>query len=239
MLTAIGTDGLSQTVWPIGGSAHTEEISAALADKPTYLVDGHHRAAAALAYDDEVGTTGSSQILVAAFASDQLLNRAFHRVIVGRSIDDVLAAVGDRLDHRDLTAASIADPKFTDLAPDEVVLTGGGRWVALRLPRTGGEDVVSMLSDLDPVRMEDQWLSGVLGIDATAGDHQLRYRPGHTDLFESASATSDEGGVLCVSRPGPVDVVLAAADAGLVMPPKSTYFEPKVRSGVFVRSIVD
>lgn len=238
-LTAIGDDGLAQRVWPVKDPTQIAKISEALAGQPTFLVDGHHRAAAALAYDDAVGTQGSAQILVAAFPSDQLLNRAFHRVIVGRSLDNVLTAIGDRLGHREIIVSTSADATLTERADDEIVLAGGGRWVALRLPKQGGEDASSLLADLDPVRMEDQLLRGVLGIDATAGEDHLRYRPGNIDLVEIARATSAEGSVLCVSRPVPVEVVLAAADARLVMPPKSTYFEPKVRSGVFVRSIVD
>ena len=67
----------------------------------------------------------------------------------------------------------------------------------------------------------------------------LSYLAGVRDVAELQAAVDRDGGVLAMMRQVPIDVLIAAADSGLVMPPKSTYFEPKVRSGVFLRATTD
>ncbi len=63
----------------------------------------------------------------------------------------------------------------------------------------------------------------------------MSYLAGERDTESLQAIVDADGGLLATMREVPIDVLIAAADHGLVMPPKSTYFEPKVRSGVFLR----
>lgn len=236
LLDAEGTDGLRQTVWAIDATDQ-QALTDTFAEQPTYIIDGHHRASAALAHHLATNGEASAWILMAAFSSDQLLNRAFHRRIESLDIDDVIAAIDGRLAWRSLSLDTIEQR-----ASDEIVVVGSGRWLAVTLPTEARLDDANSptaqdLANLDPVRLERQLLVDVLGIDPTDSSQSLTYRPGNVPM--AALEAETRSGVLFISRPVPVSLLLDAADAGLVLPPKSTYFEPKVRAGVFVRSITD
>ncbi|MFT7597228.1 MAG: hypothetical protein ACI8TP_000146 [Acidimicrobiales bacterium] len=250
-VVAVGGDGLEQTVWAITEPTDNETISAALANSPTYIVDGHHRTAAGQTYHAATKTQKSGLILVALFSTDLLLNRAFHRVIKGQSLSALREAVGSRLRWRE---CSFEDVEGRD--HDEVALYGDRQWALLQLPFSAdapsnavapssadapsrATDPALALANLDPVRLDEQLLRPILGIDATDAGRRISYRAGTADLRVLAKGLRSRESVLCVNRAVPIDLLLDAADAGLVMPPKSTYFEPKVRSGVFVRSITD
>lgn len=232
---ASGADGLDQTVWPIIDQEAEEAITSSFARQPTYIIDGHHRASAGLAYHRATGGKASSLILVAAFSSDQLMNRAFHRRIADLDIDQFESALTN-LSSRRLESATGGDDLLETLEDDEVLVYGGGRWLAVCLPH---DPAASAVHNLDPARIEHQILRSLLGIEPTNAGARLSYVPGNKPTDRLTADTDRRGGILCMSRPVPVDVLLAAADEGHVMPPKSTYFEPKVRSGVFVRSTVD
>ncbi len=236
LLDAGGNDGLHQTVWSIEANDQ-QVLTDVFAHQPTYIIDGHHRASAALAHHQAINGTASAWILMAAFPSDELLNRAFHRRIKSLDIEDVIAAIDGRLAWRPMALDTIEQR-----ADDEIAVCGGGRWLAITLPIGAHQDdadgpTSQDLANLDPVRLERQLLGAVLGIDPTDSSQSLSYRPGNANLAVLEAET--RSGVLFVSRPVSVHLLLDAADAGLVMPPKSTYFEPKVRAGVFVRSIAD
>lgn len=234
LVDAEGSDGLRQTVWAVE-APDEQSIADGFAGQPTYIIDGHHRASAALAHHQKADGEASAWILMAAFSSDQLLNRAFHRRIDSLELDQVITSIDGRLAWRPIDAEAL-----DDRADDEIAVFGKGRWIAVALPHSneaGIDRTALALANLDPVRLERQLLVGVLGIDPTDSSQPLSYRPGNEPL--SVLANETRSGVLLISRPVPVGLLLDAADAGLVMPPKSTYFEPKVRAGVFVRSVAD
>ncbi len=231
MLVARGADGLVQRVWPIIGTAMVA-IMDSLADQPTYIIDGHHRAAARAKFAETTSQARAQQLLCALFDADQLQNRAFHRWLRRTDLDHFVATIDRRVDWRHLDGEQVETREA-----DELACYGAGRWIAVRLPLLDGRDLTDRLANLDPVRLDAQVLRPLLGIEPTSDSAALGYRPGSRRLERLTSEIDLEGGVLCVTRPVPVDLLLDAADAGLVMPPKSTYFEPKVRSGVFVRPI--
>lgn len=242
-VVARGADGLVQRIWPIDDASREAEITAILAAHPTYLIDGHHRAAAAALHrthlelaSEQPAADSVQWLLTAVFPAEELLNRSFHRRVLGTSIDAIVNAVSDRVAWR--SVASV-----TDRAEDEVILVDAERIVAMSLPNGVGsepydgalpEGLARDLDDLDVVRIDRWLLEDTLGLEPSLRDPRIVYVPG-TGFSETGFSETDS--VLCLARPAPLSLVLDVADAGLVLPPKSTYFEPKVRSGVFLRTL--
>lgn len=247
-VVAHSPDGLVQRIWPVRSPSHESELTAVLHAQPTYLIDGHHRAAATALHRDHLerasgqpATDSAQWLLTVVFPADRLLNRPFHRRVLGTSIDTILDATGDRFAWRCVASA-------TDCAENEVVLVDAEQIVAIALPRRAGSrspDTTSpdglerALDGLDVVRIDRWLLEDTLGLEPTLRDPRIAYVPGtgFSETVFDEPGFSEPGSVICLARPVPTGLILDVADAGLVLPPKSTYFEPKVRSGVFLRTL--
>lgn len=197
-----------------------------------YITDGHHRCAAAArfaALRDAAGPTGTGAegyhyFLAALYAEDDLELRAFHRCVreVALTPEQVVASVGSVVDLR--RAGSASPP-----GPGEVVLVTGGERYRFDLP---GVDVAGPHEQLDVVRLQRHILGPVFGITDPRDDPRLHY------VGAAMPHPDDHGCVACfLLHPTSVAAVMGVADAGLVMPPKSTWFEPKVWGGLFVSSV--
>lgn len=227
-------DGLRQAVWAVTNTGDHDTMRSVLDDHPLYLIDGHHRAAAAATFRTAAGPGMADWMLSAIFSTDELVNAPHHRVLrPSGGIEEALRAIGRNLRVRRCTATEI---EHRD--PSELALYSAGQWYALDLPFNGGEDAQSLLDDLDPSRLQTQVLAPLFRIDPEGDDATLAYLAGQRSIAELEKAVDDQAGLLAMMRQVPVSALVAAADAGLVMPPKSTYFEPKVRSGVFLRNTV-
>jgi uncharacterized protein (DUF1015 family) len=228
-------DGLEQTVWNVVGSDTTRTLRSALDDDPLYLIDGHHRAAAAATFRTAAGPGMADWMLTAIFSTDALHNGPHHRILrAPGGVEEALRSIGRR--HR-VRRCSIDE--IDQRAPSEVAVYGGGGWYCVDLPLAGAEGGAARLADLDPSRLQSAVLGPVFRIDPENDDGALGYLAGRREPSELQSTIDQIGGLLIVMRPVPIDVLVHAADEGLVMPPKSTYFEPKVRSGVFLRATTD
>lgn len=228
-------DGLEQTVWAIINADDHEVMGTVLDDEPLYLIDGHHRAAAAATFRTAAGAGMADWMLSAIFSTDQLDNAPHHRVLAAPGgIDETLRIIGRRHRVRRCSAAEVGQR-----AASEIALYGAGQWYCLDLPLAGGDDAASILADLDPSRLQSQVLSPLFRIDPEGDDPTLSYLAGQREISELEKVVDDQSSLLAVMRQVPVSALVAAADASLVMPPKSTYFEPKVRSGVFLRNTTD
>ncbi len=233
MLDFASVDGLRQRIWPVDDAEASQRIIDVLATTDLYLIDGHHRTAAALAHREMSGPGRADRVLSAIFSSDELRNRSHHRMLrLGDRTDAFLSMVHDRLPVRTTDDLDVVANRRID----ELALRGGGTWHLVTVPFIGSPDVISdRLDNLDPVRLKRGVLEPLIGIDSMGYDSALSYRPGTTSDAELAAEADAEGLIFAMMRPIEIDDLLAASDAGLIMPAKSTYFEPKARSGVFVR----
>ncbi len=242
-LAFTGVDGVTQKVWTIHEEAVSSQIEDVLAPMTLYLIDGHHRAAAARAHQQVIGDEPSNHILCAIFSGDQLRNRSHHRVLaLGTETADFLTRLQEYLPVRIVTTRAECENRN----PDEIALWAREKCYLVTVPfsaepcedgKEANLSVAERLDNLDPVRLQRGIIGPLLGVDGSWSGEQLTYRPGIKSVEDLRAISEDRDEVLCVMRPVLVDDLLDASDEGLIMPPKSTYFEPKARSGVFVRHL--
>ncbi len=240
MLDFSDDSGLRQQVWQIDNPDHIAELDGAFDDRPLYLIDGHHRAAAASADHAAHRDVDRNEHLMLAtvFPHEELRSHAFHRVLTAVDPEAIERAVVSRFSTR-----PAADTAAVDARTDrEIALElpgddpdGPPRWLLIDVPID--EDDKIGLSNIDPVRLSTHVLGPLLDIDESGSDPRISYRPGAADWDEIATIRPRQGEVLFLMRAISTATLLAVSDAGLVMPPKSTYFQPKVRSGLFVRLV--
>ncbi|MEZ5245417.1 MAG: DUF1015 family protein [Acidimicrobiales bacterium] len=210
----------------------SERVTDLLADATVYVTDGHHRSAAALAgRDAHPQDPAFERTLAVLFPADELRVEAFHRRapdVDARNVDDLrksLATVG--------TVAAAADAD--DAAPrrrGEIGIYQDGQWAKLVLDP---QERPSALASLDVERLRRDVIGHVLGIDELAHGSGVDYVPGPSGVGELVARCDADGMLGFVVFPTDIHDLMAVAQAGELMPPKSSYFAPKPRSGVFLR----
>lgn len=229
-------DGVRQQLWIVDDDAAIAALLAAYHRVPElYITDGHHRIAAACEFaqliGDDAGPAGAT--LAVCFPSDQLQVRDFGRAIRGLEPhgdpDAVRAAIADRgLPVRPLPVPA----RPTTSGEVSVVLPDG--WSTLQLP-PDLRDERSTAERLDVALLHREVIAPVLGVEDPRRDRRMHYVPGTVGLEELGALVGELDGVGFVLHPPSVAELMAVAEAGEVMPPKSTYFTPKPRSGLLLR----
>ena len=228
-------DGIRHTVWEIAcacecRAAELEERFALI--PAAYMADGHHRSAAASRYAREHNFEGESRwFLAVAFPASQLRILPYNRLVAdlnGLDAEQFLARV------KEIFAVTPA----TDGAPAEgrhARMFLAGAWYDLAWEKPAGADVVAAL---DVSVLQDRLLAPVLGIDDPRTSPRISFMGGVRPLDELSGRVRDGRAAVAFSMyPVTVGEMMAIADAGAVMPPKSTWFEPKLRSGLFVHDV--
>jgi uncharacterized protein (DUF1015 family) len=220
-------DDLEQTIWEVPAPL-TSDLVEAFDEIVTYVVDGHHRLSAALEVWTRLGAgEAGSRLLCAMFPVSQLQVRSFHRRVTdlnGLDTDQLLAAIESRGFEVDPVAEGAEPAPST---PGRFGMYIDKEWFSL-------ECQSAHPSEVDTAVLQRQILGPVLGVDEAARDGRLEYLPGVAGLAHLVDTTDGSGGVAFALHPIPMSQLMAVADAGRTLPPKSTYFEPKTRSGIFV-----
>ena len=225
-------DGIQHTVWTIPADRN-DALAAAFARIPVaYIADGHHRSAAASRYARERDFAGESRwFLAVAFPASQLKILPYNRLVADLN----------GLDANVLLAKAREIFTVTDAA-DGAPATGrharmflAGSWYDLAWDVPAGTDVVS---SLDVSVLQDRFLAPVLGIDDPRTSPRISFMGGVRGLDELKGRVEDGRDAVAFSMyPVTVGEMMDIADAGAIMPPKSTWFEPKLRSGLFVHVV--
>ena len=228
------SDGVAHTVWRI---AEPGPFEAAFREIPvSYIADGHHRAASAAriarerradrASDDE-----AQWFLAVLFPATQLKILPYNRLVKdlnGLRADAFMAEIGRRF-----TMVRNAPPQPTQ--PRNISVFMNGEWKGLSWADEPGADPVSVL---DVSVLQNRLLAPVLGIDDPRTSKRIDFVGGIRGTAElEARVRSGECAVAFSMYPTTVDQLMAIADAGLIMPPKSTWFEPKLKSGLLIHTI--
>ncbi|MEM7324891.1 MAG: DUF1015 domain-containing protein, partial [Actinomycetota bacterium] len=184
-LDIVDENGLTQQLWRVAED-QVDTIQAALAEHPLYLIDGHHRAAAAstdLRTSD--GEDGDHRMLSVLFPYEELRNQAFHRVLTQLDAEELVAALTERFAVRSTDNPEVVVGR----APTELALAVPSgpeetgqilRWLLFDIPFD--EPDTSALENIDPIRLGTHVVGPVLNTDESGADSRLSYRPGHADL---------------------------------------------------------
>ncbi|HEY7213113.1 MAG TPA: DUF1015 family protein [Thermoanaerobaculia bacterium] len=229
-------DGVTHTVWRVGAEDGAA-LAAAFGRIPAlYIADGHHRAAsAARARAVLRGQGGQGEVdtmLAVAFPDDQVKILPYNRIVkdlAGRSPEDFLAALREKLPVRE------GGPEPARRGEASMYL--GGRWYTLDLgaTRSAGGD---RGEGLDVSLLQRAVLADLLGIGDVRSDPRIDFVGGARGTAALAQAVDGGRAAVAFSMyPVTVDDLMAIADAGGIMPPKSTWFEPKLRDGLLVHLI--
>jgi uncharacterized protein (DUF1015 family) len=235
--------GVRHTLWTVTGTADRDILVAAFAQVPTlYIADGHHRAASAARARDDirqrpiswsamVDEADHTTFLAVAFPHDQVRILPYNRVVKdlgSLTADEFLAAVRMRF----------------DVTPGEPVPSGRGeismyvdkRWHTLR-PRAV-PDTRDPIGSLDVSVLQTHLLEPVLGIGDVRTDKRIDFVGGARGTA-ALERLVDAGAAAVAFSLHPVGIadLMAVADADEIMPPKSTWFEPKLGDGLLIHLI--
>ena len=232
-------DGVQHTVWRMDAPA---ELVAAVSEiSHFYVADGHHRAASAwrAASQRKAGNSAHSGheeynwFLTVLFPASQLNILAYNRVVKdlnGRTPQAFLEAIGKECK---VTPA-------TDPSPDAAgacCLYVDGKWHHVEFP-ADKIDPSDPINSLDVAQLEQQILKPCLGIEDVRTDDRIDFVGGIRGTDELKKLVDSGKWAAAFSMyPTSIEQLMAVSDAGEIMPPKSTWFEPKLRSGLFVHEL--
>jgi uncharacterized protein (DUF1015 family) len=231
-------DGVQHTIWRVG-QADARALVEAFARIPAlYIADGHHRAASAARARAAIltqvgGTAADAETFIAvAFPDNQMQILPYHRTVKDlgrRSAPDFLAALRQRF--------NVTEGQATPGRKRLVSMYLAGRWYSIDLSRAEPQDS-SHASTLDVALLQYHVLEQVLGIGDIRSDKRIDFVGGArgTQALEQA-VDSARAAVAFSMHPVTIEDLLTIADAGGIMPPKSTWFEPKLRDGLLVHVI--
>jgi len=228
-------DGIRHTAWRIAGGEAW--IKAFAAVPLTYIADGHHRAASAARVarlrrernPQHTGNEDYNWFLCVLFPASELKILPYNRIVFdlnGRTPEAFLTEVKARFG---LTENASPSPAGVG----DVSLYLGGKWHGLKCPVDPKADPVSRL---DVSVLQDQLLAPLLGIDDPRTSKRVDFVGGIRGTGELVKRVDADGGVAFSLYPVTIAQLMDIADAGQIMPPKSTWFEPKLRSGLFVHT---
>ena len=219
-------DGVRHSVWIAGGAAGEELRGAARRLEALYIADGHHRSEAAA---EVAAGGGATRFLGISFPESEMRILDYNRVVRdlgGRSAEEFLAALGDDF---------VVTPSDGPARPDRKRQFGlyvAGRWYRLALGSAPPEDG-DPAAALDAEILSRAVLGPVLGIGDPRHDPRVDFVGGSRGL-DGLAARVDSGEMAAAFALHPVTLgqLFAVADAGRVMPPKSTWFDPKLADGL-------
>ena len=236
----LAEDGVQHSVWIVNDDNAIQTISHLFKETVpcTYIADGHHRAASAAKVRKALGNTapaGADIFLTTLFPSNQLYIMDYNRVVKdlnGFSVDELLAKAAEKFAIEKVSAA------FSPTILHQFGLYLQGQWYCLTaLPGTYTNDPIGIL---DVTILQDNFLDPILGIKDQRTDKRIDFVGGIRGLNELEKRVDSGEMALAVSlHPVSIQQLFDIADTGNVMPPKSTWFEPKLRDGLLTHLIAD
>lgn len=238
----VSEDGIGHRMWKIADDERIRVIEKAFEEIGTiYIADGHHRCASAVkvalkrrvAHPDYNGTEEFNSFLSVLFPDEQLMIMDYNRVVKdlnGYTPEEFLAKLSEafRVERLGKEAAHPA-------AKGEITMYLEGEWYRLTYEKDmSGADPVERL---DVSVLQKEVLTPLLGIEDPKTDTRIDFVGGIRGLAELERRTMQDCKVAFAMYPTSIRELFDVSDAGLLMPPKSTWFEPKLRSGLLIHEI--
>ncbi len=235
-------DGISHRVWAVSEEKQIAAIQQAFAGiGEIYIADGHHRAASAVRVgqmrrEQNPGYTGEEEFnyfLSVLFPDEQLMIMDYNRVIKdfgGLSQAEFLRQVSERFEVEKAGQGSVKPGRKGCFS-----MYLGGDWYRCAIrPEDIPDDPVA---GLDVSILQDRLFAPVLGIKDPKTDSRIDFVGGIRGMEGLEERCRTDCVAAFAMFPTSIQELFAVADAGLLMPPKSTWFEPKLRSGLFIHSL--
>jgi len=228
-------DGVHHTIWTAGAEETNSLVDACRAIPTLYIADGHHRAASAARARTDLGAAANSEaatFIAVAFPDNQLQILPYNRTVkdlAGATPAQFLAALKQRV--------AVTEGGPVPESQGLVSMYLDGRWYSLDLGAVKIDDQ-SRAARLDVARLQTSVLEPVLRIGDIRTDKRIDFVGGArgTTALEQA-VDSGKAAVAFSMFPVTVDDLMAISDTGGIMPPKSTWFEPKLRDGLLIHEI--
>ncbi len=237
----VSEDGIRHRGWKIAGQQELQAIQTAFSGMDSlYIADGHHRAASAVRVgikrrEEHPGYTGDEEFnyfLSVIFPDDELMIMDYNRVVKdlnGLTPEQFLDKV------REVYEVRKSDKAVHPQKKGQAALYLENQWYLLALkPQYENDDPVE---GLDVSILQKQILDPVLGIRDPKTDKRIDFVGGIRGLSELERRVHTDMKAAFAMYPTSISELFAVADAGRLMPPKSTWFEPKLRSGLFIHSL--
>lgn len=236
-------DGVIHRVWIIDDEQIIGQLVALFAQvESLYIADGHHRSASAVKVglkrrEANPGYTGEEEynyFLAVAFPHQQLQIMAYNRVVKdlnGFTVSEYLEKVREKF-----TLEIAPQEPFSPGRPHTFGMYLEDRWYQLTA-KPGTFDEQDPVEALDVSILQNNLLKPVLGIDDPRTDERIDFVGGIRGLGELERLVEQGMAVAFSLYPTTVEELMRIADTGQVMPPKSTWFEPKLRSGLFIHEL--
>ena len=238
-------DEITHRVWIVDEEEKIQKINRLFGEiSSIYIADGHHRAASAVKvgqkrrkeHPDYTGKEEFNFFLSVVFPYDQLTILPYHRIVKDLKGMEPKAFIGSMKFNFELMAM----PGFP-CKPVEKHCFGlyvDGEWFHLK----AYPDVYAKkdsVGQLDVSILQDKVLGPVLGIEDPRTDERICFMGGNHRLKDLAAVADETGGAAFAMYPTSMEELMNIADEGKLMPPKSTWFEPKLRSGLFIHKLSD
>ena len=238
-------DEITHRVWIVDEEEKIQKINRLFGEiSSIYIADGHHRAASAVKvgqkrrkeHPDYTGKEEFNFLLSVVFPYDQLTILPYHRIVKDLKGMEPKAFIGSMKFNFELMAM----PGFP-CKPVEKHCFGlyvDGEWFHLK----AYPDIYAKkdsVGQLDVSILQDKVLGPVLGIEDPRTDERICFMGGNHRLKDLAAVADETGGAAFAMYPTSMEELMNIADEGKLMPPKSTWFEPKLRSGLFIHKLSD
>ncbi len=228
--------GVRNQLWAVSDPEAMGELEWRAASLPcAYIADGHHRAASAARVAAERGGEATG-LMAVLFPAGELTVLPYNRVVAdcnGLSPEGLLRAIQG--------AGFVVAPAAAPVQPDAPGVFGlftDGRWFTVAVGPELAAEVAKLppAEQLDVAVLQNRVLGPILGIGDPREDPRIDFMGGNRGLDELA-ASAGEDGIAVSCFPTSAAQLMAVADDGALMPPKSTWFEPKLRSGLLFHRI--
>lgn len=239
----VASDGISHNIWKIQDENKIDHIKLAFANIDSiYIADGHHRAASAVKVgikrrDENRGYTGEEEFnffLSVLFPDDQLMIMPYNRAVKdlnGYSTEEFIDKIKDNFD-----VSCFNNQPYMPGAKATFGMYIDKKWYELKA-KSKLTNISHEVEGLDVSLLQDYILAPILGINDPRIDSRIDFIGGIRGLRELEKRVNEDMKVAFSMYPTSIGELFAVSDADKLMPPKSTWFEPKLRSGLFIHKI--